>query len=113
MIGDLIHMLHAHDLRLVLVAMLICAIACFASLTLVSRGIGNNARWLWLAASALAFGSGTWAAHFISMLAFAPNVPMGYDMAKTALSIVVGVAGSAAGLAVFQKVQRNGLDIPI
>src|SRR5262245_4978789 len=113
MIGDLTHMLHAHDLRLVLVAVLICAVGCFASMTLLSRGTGTEARWLWLAAGALAFGSGTWAAHFISMLAFAPNVPMGYAMGKTVLSIVVGIVGSAAGLAPFQKTTRSWYDIAI
>src|SRR3954469_10930634 len=91
-----------HDLRLVLVAVVICGVACFAALTLVSRGAAAGSRGVWLAAGALAFGSGTWAAHFISMLAFSPDLPIGYDMQNTVLSIVVGVAGAGAGLGAFQ-----------
>jgi PAS domain S-box-containing protein len=113
MIGVLTNLVQEHDLRLVLIAVLICGVACFASLTLLSRGIGAESRWVWLPAGALAFGSGTWAAHFISMLAFAPHMPMGFDMRNTLLSILVGIAGSAAGLSPFQKPRRTWIDIGV
>ena len=113
MIGVLSNLVQQHDLRLVLIAILICGVACFASLTLLSRGTGGDSRWLWLAAGALAFGSGTWAAHFISMLAFMSHMPMGYDMRYTALSIVVGIVGSAAGLSSFQKAGRTWIDVAV
>jgi PAS domain S-box-containing protein len=86
-----------HSIPLVLLAAATCGIACFAALTLASRN-GSVERPGWLVAGAAAFGSGTWAAHFISMLAFNPDLPLGYDLRATLISIVVAVAGASLGL---------------
>src|SRR5438552_3160001 len=87
-----------HSIPLVLLAAIVCGIACFAALTLASREAAARTRQVWLVAGALAFGSGTWSAHFISMLAFNPSLPLGYDLKATLLSIVIAVAGSNLGL---------------
>ncbi len=91
-----------HDLRLVGLAAVICALASFTSFTLlhhVRKSIGRM-RSLWLAVSAVATGFGTWATHFVAMLAFAPGVPSGYDLGLTILSLVVAIVLTWAGLAV-------------
>jgi PAS domain S-box-containing protein len=99
-----------HDIRLVLVAILVCGVACFAALTLSARGAGERLRVTWLLAGALAFGCGTWAAHFISMLAFTPHLPIGYDFGETATSVVVASVGAVFGLALFLKRRRRWTD---
>ena len=79
---------NAHDLRLVGLAAVICALASFTSFTLLHhvRKSAGRMRSLWLAVSAVATGFGTWATHFVAMLAFAPGVPSGYDLGLTILS---------------------------
>jgi signal transduction histidine kinase len=91
-----------HDLRLVLLAGLICLFACYTSLSLMGRAREADTRrgWAWLSAAAIVFGAGVWATHFVAMLAFRPGVPIGYDFALTLLSIVVAVAISWLGFAI-------------
>src|ERR1700759_3852142 len=84
-----------HNVPLVIVAIAVCGVACFAALTLASRGVGERERHLWLFAGAVAFGFGTWAAHFISMLAYNSGLPIAYDLTDTLISIAIAVFGSA------------------
>ncbi|CAO3410574.1 hybrid sensor histidine kinase/response regulator [Azospirillum largimobile] len=51
-----------------------------------------------LAGAALALGAGIWSMHFIGMLAYHSDVPIGYDAGLTALSFLLAVAVSGAGL---------------
>lgn len=91
-----------HDLRLVVVAGIVCMFACFTALNLLDRArFGTDrARLWWLTGSAAVFGCGVWATHFVAMLAFGQSVPMGYDIGLTVLSIAIAVAISWAGFAV-------------
>ena len=93
---------NAHDLRLVGLAAVICALASFTSFTLLHhvRKSAGRMRSLWLAVSAVATGFGTWATHFVAMLAFEPGVPSGYDLGLTILSLIVAIVVTWAGLLV-------------
>ncbi|MDP4005649.1 EAL domain-containing protein [Methylobacterium sp. NEAU K] len=93
-------LVEAHDLRLVTLAALICALSALTTVCLVShaRRAGGWAQIGWLAVAAAAGGSGIWATHFIAMLAFEPGVPGGYDIALTALSLVIAIALVGSGL---------------
>jgi diguanylate cyclase len=91
-----------HDLRLVALAAMICALASFTAISLlhhVRRSAGRT-RLVWLAVSASATGFGIWATHFIAMLAFAPGLPNAYDVALTFLSLVFAIGLTGAGPAV-------------
>ncbi|BAQ47643.1 MULTISPECIES: bifunctional diguanylate cyclase/phosphodiesterase [Methylobacterium] len=90
----------AHDFRLVALAAAICALSALTTVCLVShaRRAEGWAQGGWLAVAATAGGSGIWATHFIAMLAFAPGVPSGYDVALTGLSLVIAVALAGSGL---------------
>jgi diguanylate cyclase (GGDEF)-like protein/PAS domain S-box-containing protein len=92
----------AHDLRLVVLAAVVCALASFAAINLLrhARGSTGHMRDIWLAVSAVSTGFGIWATHFIAMLAFTPGIPSGYNIALTALSLVVAVLLTGAGLAI-------------
>ena len=82
-----------HDLRLVAVAVFLCALASWTSVTLLwrARVSEKHLRPLWVLAAALVFGAGVWGTHFVAMLAFRSAVPMGYDVGWTALSIAIAI----------------------
>src|SRR5689334_16604527 len=89
-----------HDLRLVLAAAVICLLACYTAFTLLPRAslASGRARGWWVCATATAIGSGIWATHFIAMLAFAPEVPIGHDVGVTAYSILMAIILAGLGI---------------
>jgi diguanylate cyclase len=91
-----------HDLRLVVLAAVVCALASFTTLNLlahVRRSEGHN-RQAWLYVAAVAGGFGTWATHFVAMLAFSPDLHTGYDVTLTGISLVAAIALMGLGLTV-------------
>ena len=90
-----------HDLRLVLLAALICFLSCYVAVTLAQRACaaGGTARNLWLGAAGTSSGFGIWATHFIAMLAYDPGMVMGYDMELTLVSLGVAIVVTTIGLA--------------
>jgi diguanylate cyclase (GGDEF)-like protein/PAS domain S-box-containing protein len=93
---------NAHDLRLVGLAAVICALASFTAISLLHHvhGSAGHMRAIWLAVSATSTGFGIWATHFIAMLAFSPGLPTAYNIVLTALSLVSAILLTGAGLAV-------------
>ncbi len=91
-----------HDLRLVGLAAVICALASYTAISLLHHVRRSSARMrlAWLAVSAISTGFGVWATHFIAMLAFSPGVPTAYNIALTGLSLVAAILLTGAGLAV-------------
>ncbi len=91
-----------HDLRLVALAALVCALASYTAVSLLHHVGRSDARMrrFWLAVAAVATGFGIWATHFIAMLAFQPAIPSGYNVALTLLSLVEAVLLTGTGLAV-------------
>ncbi len=90
-----------HDLRLVVLAGLICGFGCYTALGLLARAAAANANrsFAWLSGAAIVFGSGVWATHFVAELAYKPGVPIGYGVGLAALSIVIAMGMSWLGLA--------------
>ena len=91
-----------HDLRLVVLAAIVCALASFTAINLVHhvRRSTGQMRQIWLGVAATASGFGIWATHFIAMLAFAPGIPSGYNVALTLLSLVAAIVLTGIGLGV-------------
>ncbi|CAN5189319.1 EAL domain-containing protein [soil metagenome] len=91
-----------HDLRLVLIAGLVCFAACFTAFRLYSRmrGAKGVVRAAWLLLTGLVAGSGVWATHFIAMVAYAPGLKTGYSPTGTLLSLMIAVMFMAGGFAV-------------
>jgi signal transduction histidine kinase len=98
-----------HDLRLVVLAAVICIIGCYTAFSLKARADASAqlARGLWLAAAAFVTGSGVWSTHFVAELAFRPGLPIAYDLELTALSAVVAVLVSGLGLGIALRQGRN------
>ncbi|MDQ0473254.1 bifunctional diguanylate cyclase/phosphodiesterase [Labrys wisconsinensis] len=91
-----------HDLRLVALAALVCALSSFTAVTLLHhvRRSGGRLGRLWLQVAAAACGFGIWATHFIAMLAFSPGLPSGYSVPLTALSLGAAIALTGLGFAI-------------
>jgi diguanylate cyclase len=91
-----------HDLRLVGLAAVICALASFTAVSLLHhvRGSTGHMHAAWLVVSATSTGFGIWATHFIAMLAFAPGLPSAYNITLTVLSLIAAIVLTGAGLAV-------------
>jgi diguanylate cyclase (GGDEF)-like protein/PAS domain S-box-containing protein len=89
-----------HDLRLVLVAALVCALSTFAGMTLLNHARRSEqlARRVWLGVAAVSVGFGIWTTHFVAMLAYDPGIALGYDMGVTLLSLAVAIALVGSGL---------------
>jgi diguanylate cyclase (GGDEF)-like protein/PAS domain S-box-containing protein len=89
-----------HDLRLVVLAGLICFLASFAAISLFHRAgaAQGRARSLWIMTAGTATGCGIWATHFIAMLAYDPGVVVGYEVGLTAISLIVAIFITAGGL---------------
>ncbi|HEX7791292.1 MAG TPA: EAL domain-containing protein [Afipia sp.] len=91
----------AHDLWLVGLAAVICALASFAAINLLRHGRKSSGliQYAWLAVSAISTGFGIWATHFIAMLAFTPGIPSAYNIGLTLVSLAAAVLLTTAGLA--------------
>src|SRR6187551_3442706 len=97
---------HEHDLRLVVVAGVICLLAsyiAFAYFEQARRDRPRQAQWVTLAA--VVSGLGIWATHFVAMLAYEPDVPVGYNVATTLASVAAAVlvAGIGWGIALIRR----------
>ena len=91
-----------HDLRLVVLAALVCATACAAAFGFHLKSLAAKAgatRWAWMALTGLVAGSGVWATHFVAMLAYQPHLPIGYEIGLTFVSLATAVIGMGVGFA--------------
>ncbi|HEU0100550.1 MAG TPA: EAL domain-containing protein [Allosphingosinicella sp.] len=87
-----------HDIRLVLVAGTICLLAAFTAFSIFEQARRAERRaWAWTGLAGFVAGTGIWATHFIAMLAYRPNLPIGYDLPLTLLSIAAAVLVTGAG----------------
>src|SRR5262245_22220607 len=91
-----------HDLRLVVLAGLVCLFACYTAFSLLERAHASSfkSKTVWLVASAFVAGSGVWTTHFVAELAFRPGLSVGYDVGLTVISVVIAVAIAGLGFAV-------------
>lgn len=85
---------HDHDWTLVAVAAMVWLVGSHALFFLLRRSDNclERRRRFWLAAAALAAGTGIWATHFIAMLAYNGPTQLSYDPLLTCASIVLAVA---------------------
>ena len=89
----------SYETQLVLLSVLIAAVASYVAIEFAGRVDSVSGRRLgWLAAGAVAMGSGIWSMHFVGMTAFELPVPISFDLLITVLSWVAAVAVSALAL---------------
>lgn len=88
-----------HDLRLVVIAALVCAATIFSSFKTYTHALDSldSRRQLWLVLTGICTGCGIWATHFVAMVAFDTGIPVGYDPTMTGLSFLVGAIATTIG----------------
>jgi diguanylate cyclase (GGDEF)-like protein len=81
-----------HNWLLLSVAVCVCAGGSLAAVFMLSRArqCVKAHRNLWLAVAGIVLGGTIWATHFIAMLSY--NLPVSYQVAETAFSIVAAIA---------------------
>src|SRR5271163_2150651 len=88
-----------HDLRLVVLAAFVCALASFTAINLLHlvRRTDGSMRPIWLAVAATTTGFGIWATHFIAMLAFSPGISHAYNIPLTCISLIAAILLTGTG----------------
>src|ERR1044071_9916926 len=89
-----------HDLRLVVIAGLVCFLASFTAINLFGRAriLSGRMRIFWIVAAGAATGCGIWATHFIAMLSYDPGISIAYNLGLTLLSLVMAMVITSLGL---------------
>jgi NO-binding membrane sensor protein with MHYT domain/nitrogen-specific signal transduction histidine kinase/CheY-like chemotaxis protein len=95
----------AYSPLLVILSVLIASAASYTALDLAGRvtAARGRERLAWLAGGSLAMGVGIWSMHFVGMLAFHLPIPIGYQLGRVLLSVLVAVAASALALVVVSR----------
>jgi diguanylate cyclase len=98
-----------HDLRIVLIAAVICVFGTVSTMNVSSRVAGTRRAWLWLLLVSICAGATVWATHFIAMLAYMKDLPTTYAPGLTALSFGfgAGIMGLGFGLAIMSRRDRT------
>jgi len=102
---------HAGSSVLLALSVLVAIFTSFTALKLSGRicaSDGSARRW-WIVAGATALGGGTWAMHFIGMLAM--SLPASYDTGITLGSLVLPVIASAIGLHIVSTFGARGFPL--
>ena len=88
-----------HDLRIVAVAALLCALSAFAAVGMARRGLSAPAerQAIWLIMTGFVTGVGIWGTHFVSMLAYEAPLPIGYGLIGTAGSLLLAIFVTTCG----------------
>lgn len=84
------------------------------SLVARTRASDPTTRLAWLGAAAVATGGGVWSTHFIAMLAYTTDMPVGYDVGLTVASVAIAVIGGAivgGGIAMMHYVGMAALEV--
>ena len=98
-----------HDARFVVLAVMVCLLACYTAFTMMARLYAHRSRYPWVVAAAVVTGCGAWATHSIVLLAFRSPVPVAYDVGLTVISGLIAVAGCGLGFFVARGTERMAL----
>jgi diguanylate cyclase (GGDEF)-like protein len=88
-----------HNLRLVLLAAIVCVIGCLVSVRLLERARRTEGvqRFGWVLQTAVVAGSSVWCTHFVAMLAYDPAAPVTFDPILTMTSLTIAIVGVGIG----------------
>ena len=85
------------DPKMLCAASLVCFVGLFLTMTLLGRAFANtNFQAAFVALSAISGGAVIWAAHFVAMTAYHPQLQSGYDPVRTTFAFMTALAGMTA-----------------
>ncbi|MGE3251302.1 MAG: ATP-binding protein [Hyphomonadaceae bacterium] len=96
-----------HEPWLIVVAGLVCALACVGAFVIADRVFAAEPqrRMQWVLLGGLVAGGGAWATHFVAQLAYDPGLPVAFDLALTLLSATAGFALATLGFFILARAQ--------
>jgi signal transduction histidine kinase len=99
-----------HNLGLIAAAALVCVLSWAGAVLVLDRikAAPAGLRRAWRLLAALAAGGGTWATHFVAMLAYQPGLPIAFDLPLTLVSFAVGVVGAWAAFEIYGAMPGRG-----
>lgn len=97
-----------HDLRLVLIAILICILASTSAFWTFrhARGKTGRDRFNLILLTGIFAAVGMWTTHYVATLAYDPGMPVGYDPGKTFASFGIALAAATAGFLIMSLERR-------
>jgi PAS domain S-box-containing protein len=101
----------SYQAGLVVLSVVVATLAAFVALSISRRIVATTSRsahWAWAGVGAAAMGGGTWAMHFIGMLAFSLPCGVSYEPVGTVLSMIPGVLASGVALHVISQRTEPG-----
>ena len=89
-----------HDLAMIALALLVCALGTAVVIQMFERARASKAMTCmgWIFLTAVTAGATVWCTHFIAMLGYKVNVAVRIDPVLTVASLMVVVAGTSIGL---------------
>ncbi|MCK5934527.1 MAG: EAL domain-containing protein [Fulvimarina manganoxydans] len=108
MIAILAQLATDHSLATIFAALIICLAAGWLLTSLRDRAAASVGivRLQWLAGTAFVAGLGVWTTHFMAMIGYRPDLPLGYGAGITTASAVIGVLAVGMPLAATAVVQN-------
>lgn len=100
---DILHCLvYEHDLRLVVLAGILCVFSSYVAMSMLQRAILSQylARAIWVVTGGAIGGFGIWATHFVAMLAYDPGIIIGYQLFLTIMSLLVAVGSTTLAICI-------------
>ncbi|MEW5998799.1 MAG: diguanylate cyclase [Pseudomonadota bacterium] len=96
-----------HDIRFVGLAAAICLLSTITAVLMIRQGRSASARARlgWAVAGGFATGFGIWSTHFVAMLGYDPGIIVGYEIARTAGSLLVVLATTIAAMLIATRGQ--------
>lgn len=97
----------AHDIRFVGLAAAICLLSTITAVLMIrqSRAAIGRGRLGWAISGGFATGFGIWATHFVAMLGYDPGIIIGYEIARTAGSLLIVLATTIAAMLIATRGQ--------
>ncbi|RFC61739.1 EAL domain-containing protein [Fulvimarina endophytica] len=103
MIQSVVRLAADHSLSFVVTAVVICVVGGWLVAALMRNAVQTRreSRLHWIVGTAVVAGLSVWTTHFIAMLGYRPDLMLGYEGGRTALSALVAVlvVGAPLGLA--------------
>ena len=94
-----------HDQSLVTLAVCLCIFGVMTAIRVLQLSMASHGprRLAWLGTAAIVSGCSIWSSHFVSMLAYSSDVPVGFDYGQTLASFLIAVSASTVAFAVMLK----------
>ncbi len=104
-----------HDLRLVLMAAIMCVVGAITVVNLFRRSCASvaHARIAWSILTSIATGASIWSTHFISMLAYQAEIPVRFDVILTMVSLLIPMTLMSPLIYLATKMRKQNVSIVI